>query len=113
MDEKTRARLGDRAAQEAITARGETVPCPWCGYEFGIAAYRFGMCRYECSRCGGAGPIDVDRKHALAKWNIRVPLLTPAQMALLQIGAEPRKLKEDSHGTLESLRNLRGKDRSR
>ena len=31
MDEKTRALLGDREAQEAITARGELLPCPHCG----------------------------------------------------------------------------------
>ena len=27
LDEKTRALLGDREAQEAITARGELLPC--------------------------------------------------------------------------------------
>lgn len=30
MDEIRRALLGDRAAQEALTERGDLVPCPFC-----------------------------------------------------------------------------------
>lgn len=31
MDDHTLALLGDRAAQERITERGELLPCPFCG----------------------------------------------------------------------------------
>ena len=33
IDDATLALLGDRAAQERITARGELLPCPLCGAE--------------------------------------------------------------------------------
>lgn len=32
---------------------------------------------------------------AIREWNTRAPVLTPAQLALLKIGAEPRKFEED------------------
>lgn len=33
MDDRTLALLGDRAAQERITERGELLPCPFCGFD--------------------------------------------------------------------------------
>lgn len=33
LDDVTLALLGDRDAQERITARGELLPCPFCGSE--------------------------------------------------------------------------------
>lgn len=90
MDERTitRALLGDREAQEAITARGELLPCQ-CGGEADCncnALVQNGEFKWsvECLSCGLIlGPFETE-KEATGTWNHRPPLLTPTQMAVLE-----------------------------
>lgn len=109
MDDRTLALLGDRAAQERITERGELLPCPFCGSEPTTRVKVKSQC-FEmmviCFKCGINKSVEVEicdtefRKMnngmntAEKNWNTRAPLLTPTQMALLKIGREPRKFEE-------------------
>ena len=105
MDEKTRALLGDRAAQEAITARGELLPCPFCGSEPDTRLKVKSQCLemvVVCFKCGISktvaveicdiefGKIENGMIEAVKTWNARAPLLTPAQMALLDRSEEEK-----------------------
>ena len=92
LSEKERAILGDREAQEAITARGELLPCPFCGREPIIEDSLV-----FCGACG-LGYEELDCGISLQAWNHRQPLLTPTQMAVLGIAREPRKFEEGDHG---------------
>lgn len=84
LDELTRALLGDREAQEAITERGELLPCPFCG---GTAVKRGFATRgakwVSCADCICDGETGMTQKEATKNWNTRPPLLTPTQMAVL------------------------------
>lgn len=96
LDEKTRALLGDREAQEAFTARGELLPCPCCGGTADIGVDS-DCDRYQewnsifCTNCwiqmnGYRTYFGVEKEEVpelIAKWNHRPPLLTPTQMAVL------------------------------
>lgn len=107
LDEKTRALLGDREAQEAITARGELLPCPCCGAQptqFGgpsISYVHCDKCGMEAYRMVSDGEDVVEKicahspeREARLVWNTRAPVLTPTQIALLGIAREPRKFEE-------------------
>lgn len=95
LDEKTRALLGDREAQEAITARGELLPCPHCGNK-DIILSNWGMFRCWCPDCHAKGEDCLAPIDAAKHWNHRPLLLTPTQMAVLGIAREPRKFEEGS-----------------
>ena len=95
LDEKTRALLGDREAQERLTAAEVLLPCPFCGEcpeEKTIVGA--GLFYFECN-CGKETLCYDSVKEARSAWNTRAPLLTPTQMALLGIAREPRKLEVD------------------
>ena len=87
LSEKERALLGDREAQEAFTARGELLPCPWCGKTpteddlyYGWGKYRF---FHDCKK---AGPMRVEGKtrfDVCLAWNTRAPILSSERMELL------------------------------
>lgn len=85
LSEKDRALLGDREAQEAITARGELLPCPFCG---GAAVKRGFTTRgakwVSCADCICDGETGMTPKEAVRNWNHRQTLLTPTQMAVLE-----------------------------
>lgn len=105
MDEKTRALLGDREAQEAITARGELLPCPFCGSEpdtrAKVKSQHLEMA-VVCFECGTSKAVKVEICDtefreienamivAAGAWNHRPPLLTPEQM-------EARERMEGNH----------------
>ena len=99
MDEKTRAMLGDREAQERLTDAGVLVPCWRCGGEAELQEIHTGgkpvyavVCKnHYCGAYGYAHPTKTD---AASYWNTRAPVLTPVQLALLRIGREPRKFEE-------------------
>ena len=99
LDEKTRALLGDRAAQERITKRGELLPCPFCGAEPTTRVRVKAKCLdmvVICFKCGTSKVEEVENSDAefnrinngmigaAKKWNTRAPLLTPTQMAVLE-----------------------------
>ena len=77
LSEKERALLGDREAQEAFTARGELLPCPYCG---GEAEEQDNW--IFCIACG-VGYEEFDPAESRKAWNTRAPLLTPTQMEVL------------------------------
>lgn len=97
LDEKTRALLGDREAQEAFTARGELLGCPCCGSEVYVGEESDYEGHQEwisiyCIKCGlemngEKTPYGIDKeevKKLIVKWNHRAPLLTPEQMEALK-----------------------------
>lgn len=104
LDDKTRALLGDRAAQERLTAAGVLLPCPCCR---GTATTKVQKVEYglsgtiiRCNKCGlslyspdkkaesipGAirnVPIENHTRIAIERWNTRAAILAPEQMAAL------------------------------
>lgn len=84
MDDVTLALLGDRAAQERLTAEGVLLPCPGCGGENCIPWFRYEACWYECDDCGWKGPSEYSQEFARAEWNTRAPILTPEQIEALE-----------------------------
>ena len=87
MDEIKRALLGDKDAQQAVTERGELLPCPSCGGESTIKAppanYAY---RVACLACrmntGGCKT----KEEAIEKWNTRPQLLTAEEMEIGGVG---------------------------
>lgn len=82
LDEKTRALLGDREAQEAFTARGELLPCPGCNGEETKHRAVMACVMIECE-CGfvAAG---YNLEEARRVWNTRAPILSSEQMEMLE-----------------------------
>lgn len=60
LDDKLLAMLGDKAAAERLTERGQLVPCPL-------------FCVYGTSK-----------EEVIRKWNTRAPILTPEQIKRLE-----------------------------
>lgn len=99
MDDRTLSLLGDCAAQERITERGELLPCPCCG---GNARIRYtgngsGPLGYisniymrskpgfvMCDKCGLMTSRNMRSCRAVKKWNTRAPILTPKQIERLE-----------------------------
>ena len=101
MDDRTLALLGDRAAQERITERGELLPCWRCGGQAKVETLNTGgkpIYAVVCEKhyCGAYGAAHHTKQKAIEEWNTRASVLTPTQMALLKIGREPRKFEEGS-----------------
>lgn len=97
MDDKTLALLGDRAAQDRITERGELLPCH-CGCEkqlmnvvrstniFGEKGWKSII---QCNLCFSTSTRFSKTKKLAEKegrlaWNTRVPILTPEQIKRLE-----------------------------
>lgn len=74
MDDRTLAILGDRAAQERITERGELLPCPYCG-NAPIIEDNLVFCGF----CG-MGYEELDAGVSKRFWNTRAPILPPEQI---------------------------------
>lgn len=86
MDEIRRAVLGDRAAQERLTERGELLPCH-CGGEMeimipkGIAEYPADIYyRPRCKECFAIGAAGRTAKQAIRFWNLRAPILSAEEL---------------------------------
>ena len=105
IDDKTLALLGDREAAERLTAAGVLLECPFCGGGdiseresaclFGRSAYQRTYKYIFCEDCYSKTADYGTKKKARLAWNTRAPVLTPAQMALIRIGAEPRKFENE------------------
>ena len=81
--------LGDRAAQERITERGELLPCWRCGESAEMEEiYTCGKPIYavSCKKhyCGAYGCAHRTKKEAIGYWNTRDPILTPEQIKRLE-----------------------------
>ena len=88
MDEKTRAILGEREAQEAFTARGELLPCWRCGGKAEVETLSTGgkpIYAVVCERhyCGAYGAARHTKQKAIEEWNTRAPILSAEEMELL------------------------------
>ncbi|QUO37939.1 hypothetical protein KFE19_16590 [Dysosmobacter sp. Marseille-Q4140] len=105
MDDCTLALLGDRAAADRITERGELLPCPCCGcgpttkvqeVEYGLSGTII-----RCNKCGlslyssskkaeliqGAVrnvPIENHTIIGIKRWNTRAPILSAEEMEMLE-----------------------------
>lgn len=94
MDDRTLALLGDRAAQERITERGELLPCPFCGnipvLEEVFGTFDLRCLKYNCrggsysSYGDGGGELtyESEQKARLA-WNTRAPIMSSEEMEML------------------------------
>ena len=86
MDDKTLALLGDSAAQERITERGELLPCH-CGGKMeimdpkGISEYPADIYyRPRCKECFAVGAAGRTAKQAIKFWNTRAPILSAEEL---------------------------------
>ena len=96
LDDKTRALLGDSAAQERLTAAGVLLPCPVCGKEpdeHGPEEWKptwydpdsgGDPVNYVCE-CGLTFCIGSYAYHeTLKEWNTRAAILTPEKLKALE-----------------------------
>lgn len=97
LDDKTRALLGDRAAQERLTAAGMLLPCQ-CGGEAkiicfekrGIPSGDMGyLASVKCPECWAelrrwALKKEWAKESAIQNWNTRAAILTPEQLEALE-----------------------------
>ena len=73
LDDKTLAMLGDKAAAERLTERGELLPCPGCNEEEVKHRSVMACVMIEC-QCGFmAAGYDLDEARRI--WNTRAPIL--------------------------------------
>ena len=97
LDDVKLALLGDRAAQERITERGELLPCHCgananmvCFEKRGIPSGDMGyLARIKCPDCWAElSRWAFKKKWAIASatkaWNTRAPILTPEQIKRLE-----------------------------
>lgn len=89
MDEVRLALLGDKAAQDRLTARGELLPCWRCGGEAEVLEVRTGgkpLYAVACKKhyCGAYGCAHPTKQYALAYWNTRALILMPEQIKRLE-----------------------------
>ena len=83
MDDIKLALLGDKAAQERMTEKGELLPCPFCGGEarvIGVGKWRYAVCK----KCTIEGPVKMDIDEARLAWNTRAPILSAEEMEMLE-----------------------------
>lgn len=91
MDDRTikLAMLGDKAAQERMTERGELLPCAHCRGKMAIfyddEAIKDSMGRKwgwsaTCVECCASTGLCFSKKQAIAANNTRAPILTPEEL---------------------------------
>lgn len=96
LDDRTLALLGDKAAQERITERGELLPCPFCKSENIKFHFANGEYWIECAECGAGCGFENGLGKAVRIWNNRALILTETQLALLKIAQKPRKFRRET-----------------
>lgn len=85
MDERTRALLGDRVAQERLTAAGVLLPCPFCGARMQVRkGSTYGLYKTKCVFCGAESAQQGNEILAIFRNNTRAAILTPGQLAALE-----------------------------
>ena len=83
MDDIRLALLGDKAAQERLTERGELLPCPCCKARAKVVEGTYqALGRYSvtCGECFLSTIWCVYKEDAIGRWNTRAPLLTPEEL---------------------------------
>ena len=84
MTDVQRALLGDHEAAERLTARGELLPCPFCG---GTEVYtKNELYGYQaiCNDCLARSPLSENRNRAIVRWNTRAPILSAEEIKKLE-----------------------------
>ena len=81
MTDITLALLGDHEAAERVTARGELLPCPWCGYDI---IPELGDAWGYCPKCRCYGPPKDSYWEGILAWNTRAPILRAEEMERLE-----------------------------
>lgn len=84
LDDKILALLGDRAAQERITARGELLPCPFCGSEDVETDRICGEYFVQCNACKSGSEFTVKSEECIKQWNTRAPILSAEELEVLK-----------------------------
>lgn len=74
LDDVTLALLGDRDAQERITARGELLPCPFCGSEEVESELVCGEYFVRCNACNASSGFEETTEECVRNWNTRAPM---------------------------------------
>ena len=83
LNDQILALLGDHAAAERITERGELLPCPFCGSEkFTRTVANCFWCPDCCASISFAGYIRL--KDGLKRVNTRAPILNKEQIKRLE-----------------------------
>ena len=85
MDDVKLALLGDRAAQERITERGEMLPCAHCGARVKLKeCTQFGMYKTKCVWCGAETAEQGNMYLAIFQNNTRAPILSAEELERLK-----------------------------
>lgn len=93
LDDKTRALLGDRSAQERLTAAGVLLQCAHCGKQAYISVDpecepdsmgRKWAYTVVCGTCCATSGLCFSPEMARLAWNTRAAVLTPEQLAELE-----------------------------
>lgn len=84
MDEVRLALLGDKAAQERLTERGELLPCPFCGEGKATIRYACGDYFVECLNCHSTSSVTSTKDTVVKDWNTRAPILSSREMEILE-----------------------------
>lgn len=87
MDDVRLALLGDKAAQERMTERGELLPCAHCkGRAVLVEGTLRASGRYSavCGKCFNATTWCVSKEDAIGRWNTRAPILSAEEMEMLE-----------------------------
>lgn len=79
------ALLGDKAAQERLTERGEMIPCPWCNREPDVEYDTIEPFEWVviCPECGAYHACCDTEMQARLAWNTRAPILSAEEMEIL------------------------------
>lgn len=108
MTNEKAALLGNKEAAKRLTDAGVLVPCPKCGksarfevtmhsergatrgwiFHIGCSACKYHTDRYELelqiSPSGGLSTVKDERPNAILEWNTRAPILSEAEMKILE-----------------------------
>lgn len=85
LDDKTRALLGDRAAQERLTAARVLLSCPFCGARMEVRkGSTYGLYKTKCVFCGAESAQQGNEILTIFRNNTRAAILTPEQLAALE-----------------------------
>ena len=110
-----RALLGDREAQERLTAAGVLLPCPFCGGDADVIAYDPRLLRpsrnhvysVSCNECEMMFGWDIDyggrydtEYEAMLAWNTRAPILSSRELVQEKKTLLTERQKEETLPTL-------------
>lgn len=85
MDDIKLATLGDKAAQDRLTDRGELLPCPMCGKTGVLRSINSNKTFFACCpACGLMTRAYKGHEKASLAWNARAPILTPEELKKLE-----------------------------